>query len=140
MSRHGIFGWDLPPGTTTAHLDAAFGGDDGPCGAQSPDGKFACTRGYGHDGDKHETSVEHVSYRREPDCAHCANGTQKPATLDGYPACEHEVVTPGEWFDSNLLGGSGEWVVIATWPVRDDDFDEDGNPTQRSKKAATVTT
>jgi len=32
---------NYPPGCTSAHVEAAFGGDDdGPCGAQSPDGLY----------------------------------------------------------------------------------------------------
>jgi hypothetical protein len=41
-------GWNLPPGTTSAHIEAQAGDDI--CNAYSPDGQYQCDNGVDHNG------------------------------------------------------------------------------------------
>ncbi len=93
---------------------------EGPCGAWSPDGKFACTLAVDHPSDTHEHHIPQAVWHFN----NCG-GTLCEACVDfealdlGYP------IRTG----SRLHDYSGEYatVRVATWPRRDDDFDEEGN-------------
>lgn len=120
---------NLPPGVTTRMIDAAAGADT-TCGAQSPDGRFECDLSYDHAVESHEQHAPVIAYTKVPLCSNPNCPAPDPNDPNGFP-CDHDF-TPGSWVPSDAYGNEG-YVVIASWPKRDDDFDGDGNPTDRRR-------
>lgn len=128
--------FNLPPGCTYAELDRAVGADaELPCAAQSPDGSLACDRAPEHQGD-HEVHAMVRTWTQVPACANPNCPNDWPQTADGpeWPvACDHDFPS-GAWVEAADYGGE-TFVVVARWPQREDDFDEEtGVPTDRKAK------
>jgi hypothetical protein len=84
-------GWNLPPGTTSAHIEAQAGDDI--CNAYSPNGLFQC-----------DMEVDHKG-------THLVHGSGAVwETLDGELVALESV------------------IILASWPQRESDFNEYGEP------------
>lgn len=120
---------NLPPGCTTAMIERAFGGGDETCAAQSPDGSYHCNLPIDHGGEEHQARGETEEWTEEPACENPTCPNANPTWE--YP-CDHDV-PPGTWVSSAMYG-SGATYVKARWPIRPDDFNDDGEPTDRRRK------
>lgn len=104
---------------------------DPTCGAFSPDGKYTCGRYLDHGDDNHDYAVlRHEAYAQRvlwaidncdgQLCEECLG----PPDMDGFPTRNGKRL-------HNYTAEADMLVTIAEWPRRDDDFDEEGNPTPR---------
>ena len=94
--------------------------DDGPCSAQSPDGRFICSLN-----GEHKATIDHATLAP----------VEKYAQASESDA-DHLGCKVGDWIASSSYGGEA-YVTIASWPQREDDFDDDGNPAERKRPAGT---
>jgi hypothetical protein len=94
--------------------------DDGPCGAQSPDGRHTCS-----------LAADHA---REVDHALMAP-VERYTQVTEQAEADYLGARIGDWITTGSYGGE-EYVAIASWPQRDDDVGEDGELADRKAQWA----